>query len=450
MLLQPIGPTGPEEIVTMPAPDMETLTSLAKRKGFVYPSSDIYGGFGSTWDYGPLGTELIRNVKDSWWRKTVLVRNDVVGLNASILMHPRVWEVSGHVDNFQDPLVECPTCRRRYRQDDVSNMRCPHDEDLLTDPRMFNTMFKTYVGPVEDDAAVAYLRPETAQSTYVNFKNVLDSSRVRIPFGIAQIGKSFRNEITTGNFIFRSREFEQMELQYFVAPGEDDEAHERWVETRFGWWTDLGVDAQRLRLRRHNADELAHYAKATTDIEYAFPFGWGELEGVANRTDFDLRRHAEASGTELAYFDESTKSHIVPFVIEPAAGVDRAALAFLADAYTEESIEGKVRVVLKLHPSLAPFKIAVFPLARNKAPLVELATQVAENLRSRYPVFYDETGSIGRRYARQDEAGTPFAVTIDYESLDNYSVTVRDRDTMEQQRIAIADLEQHFAALLAT
>ena len=434
----------------MSAPDMETLTSLAKRKGFVYPSSDIYGGFGSTWDYGPLGTELLRNIKDAWWRKTVLVRNDVVGLNASILMHPRVWEVSGHVDNFQDPLVECPTCRRRYRQDDVSDMRCPHDEDLLTDPRMFNTMFKTYVGPVEDDAAVAYLRPETAQSTYVNFKNVLDSSRVRIPFGIAQIGKSFRNEITTGNFIFRTREFEQMELQYFVAPGVDDEAHERWVETRFAWWKDLGIDTKRLRLRTHHADELAHYAKATTDIEYEFPFGWGEIEGVANRTDFDLRRHSEASGTDLTYFDEATKSHIVPFVIEPAAGVDRAALAFLANAYTQESVEGKLRIVLKLHPSLAPFKISVFPLARNKAPLVDLATRISDDLRSRWPVFYDETGSIGRRYARQDEAGTPFAVTVDYESLDNRSVTVRERDTREQQRIAIDELEQHFAALLTT
>jgi glycyl-tRNA synthetase len=434
----------------MSAPDMETLTSLAKRKGFVYPSSDIYGGFSSTWDYGPLGTELLRNIKDAWWRKTVLVRNDVVGLNASILMHPRVWEVSGHVDNFQDPLVECPTCRRRYRQDDVSDMRCPHDEAVLTDPRMFNTMFKTYVGPVEDDAAVAYLRPETAQSTYVNFKNVLDSSRVRIPFGIAQIGKSFRNEITTGNFIFRSREFEQMELQYFVAPGVDDESHALWVETRFAWWQDLGIDTKRLRLRTHNPDELAHYAKATTDIEYEFPFGWGEIEGVSNRSDFDLRRHAEASGTDLAYFDEAAKKHIVPFVIEPAAGVDRAALAFLASAYTQESLEGKVRVVLKLHPSLAPFKISVFPLARNKAPLVELATRIADDLRSRWPVFYDETGSIGRRYARQDEAGTPFAVTVDYESLDNRSVTVRDRDTMEQQRIAIDELEQHFATLLVT
>jgi len=323
-------------------------------------------------------------------------------------------------------------------------MRCQHDDTELSEPRMFNTMFKTFVGPVEDSASVAYLRPETAQSTYVNFKNVLDSSRVQLPFGVAQIGKSFRNEITTGNFTFRSREFEQMELQYFVHPDADNTAYENWVEHRFTWWKDLGLEATRLRLRPHNTNELAHYAKATTDIEYEFPFGWGELEGIANRTDFDLRRHGDASGTELSYFDETSKMHVVPFVIEPSSGVDRAALAFLADAYTEIEIDGKSRVFLKLDPRLAPIKIAVFPLARNKPPLIELATQVANDLRSRWAVFYDATGSIGRRYARQDEAGTPFSVTVDYDSLEDRAVTIRSRDTMQQERIAIDDLNAHF------
>lgn len=429
----------------MPAPNLETLTSLAKRRGFVFPSSEIYGGFGSTWDYGPLGTELIRNIKDAWWTHVVQKRSDVVGLNASILMHPDIWKVSGHVENFKDPLVECPTCQRRYRQDDVPDMRCQHDDTALSEPRMFNTMFKTFVGPIEDAASVAYLRPETAQSTYVNFKNVLDSSRVQVPFGVAQIGKSFRNEITTGNFTFRSREFEQMELQYFVHPDTDNTAYEDWVEHRFAWWKDLGLEPTRLRLRPHNTNELAHYAKATTDIEYEFPFGWGELEGIANRTDFDLRRHGDASGTELSYFDETAKTHVVPFVIEPSSGVDRAALAFLADAYTEIEIDGKSRIFLKLDPRLAPIKIAVFPLARNRPPLIELATQVANDLRSRWAVFYDATGSIGRRYARQDEAGTPFSVTVDYDSLEDRAVTIRSRDTMQQERIAIEDLDAHFA-----
>ena len=377
------------------------------------------------------------------------VRPEVVGLNASILMHPRIWEVSGHIEHFADPLVECPSCRRRFREDDVSEGRCPHDGAELTDPRMFNTMFQTFVGPVEDDASVAYLRPETAQSTYVNFKNVRDTARVQMPFGIAQIGKAFRNEITTGNFIFRSREFEQMELQYFVQPGQDDAAHEDWVDARFAWWKELGLDTRRLRLRPHDAEELAHYAKATTDIEYQFPFGWGELEGIANRTDFDLKRHTEASGTDLSYFDDEAKAHVVPYVIEPAAGVDRAALALLSDAYTVQEVAGKPRVSLNLDPRLAPFKVAVFPLARNRPPLVELATRIADDLRANWPVFYDASGSIGRRYARQDEAGTPFAVTVDFDSLDDQTVTVRERDSMRQERVAADGLRAYFADQLA-
>ena len=299
----------------MSTPDLDTLVSLAKRRGFVFGSSEIYGGFASTWDYGPLGTELIRNIKEAWWRRNVMTREDVVGLNASILMHPRIWEASGHVENFNDPLVECPTCKRRYRQDDVPDGKCPHDDTKLTEPRMFNTMFSTHVGPVRESADVAYLRPETAQAIFANFKNVVDSTRVRLPFGIAQIGKAFRNEITTGNFIFRSREFEQMELEYFVEPGEDEAAFTTWVDDRFAWWQEFGLDPSRLRLRPHDPNELSHYSKGTTDIEYEFPFGWGELEGVANRTDFDLQRHEEASGETLAVFDEATKTHVRPFVV---------------------------------------------------------------------------------------------------------------------------------------
>ena len=427
----------------MPAPNMETLTSLAKRKGFVYPSSDIYGGFGSTWDYGPLGTELIRNVKDSWWRKTVLVRNDVVGLNASILMHPRVWEVSGHIDNFKDPLVECPTCRRRYRQDDVSNMRCPHDEDLLTDPRMFNTMFKTYVGPIEDDAAVAYLRPETAQSTYVNFKNVLDSSRVRIPFGVAQIGKSFRNEVTTGNFLFRSREFEQMEMEFFVKPDETTQWLNFWWEERLQWYKSLGIREDRLKLRPHDDDELAHYAAACFDVEYQFPFGWSELEGIADRGTYDLEQHAKNSGKKLTWFDSSENKHITPAVVEVSAGVDRTVLTILVDAYHEEEVKGENRVVLKLNPKLAPITMAVFPLV-NRDGMPEIAEKIVETLRGEFAAFFDAGGSIGRRYRRQDEAGTPYGITIDSETLEDQSVTVRDRDTMKQERISIDQLQSYF------
>ncbi len=433
----------------MAAPDLDTLVSLAKRRGFVFPSSEIYGGYGSTWDYGPLGAELIRNVKQAWWRDTVQARDDVVGLDASILMHPRIWEASGHVEHFQDPLVECPTCNRRYREEDVEDNRCPHDDTELTPARQFNTMFKTHVGPVEDEASVAYLRPETAQAIFVNFKNVLDSSRVRLPFGIGQIGKAFRNEITTGNFIFRSREFEQMELEYFVAPGEDEAAYEAWTEARFAWWQEYGLDARKLRRRTHAPAELAHYAKATTDIEYEFPFGWGEIEGVANRTDYDLRRHSEASGVDLEFFDETTKEHVVPYVIEPSAGVDRAALAFLSDAYTTQEVRGEDRVFLQLDQRLAPTKVAVYPLARNKPALMERARKIHDDLRGRWPTFFDASGSIGRRYARQDEAGTPFGVTVDYETLEDQAVTVRHRDTMEQDRVSEGELAGYLAERLA-
>ena len=433
----------------MAAPDLDTLVALAKRRGFVFASSEIYGGFASTWDYGPLGAELIRNIKEAWWRRVVMAREDVVGLNASILMHPRIWEASGHVENFNDPLVECPACKRRYRQDDVPEGTCPHDETALTEPRRFNTMFSTQVGPVQESADTAYLRPETAQAIFVNFKNVLDSTRVRLPFGIAQIGKAFRNEITTGNFIFRSREFEQMELEYFVEPGQDSAAYTAWIDERFAWWQDFGLSPSRLRLRPHGTDELSHYSKGTTDIEYAFPFGWGELEGIANRTDFDLARHAEASGESLTVFDEASKTHVRPYVIEPSSGVDRAALAFLADAYTEQEVRGETRVFLNLDPRLAPTKAAIFPLARNKPDLVKLARDIHARLAASWPVFYDAGGSIGRRYARQDEAGTPFGITVDYDSLDDHSVTIRHRDTMAQDRIAVDQLHGFLAERLA-
>jgi len=431
------------------APDLETLVSLARRRGFVFPSSEIYGGFGSTWDYGPLGAELIKNIKDAWWHDMVRTRDDMVGLNAAILMHPRVWEVSGHVANFNDPLVECSTCKRRFRTDDAPELQCPYDGSALSAPRQFNTMFKTFVGPLEDDAAVAYLRPETAQAIYVNFKNVLDSSRVRLPFGIAQIGKAFRNEITTGNFIFRSREFEQMEIEYFVIPGEDERALEEWIDGCLTWYQRLGLDPRRLRLRPHRPAELAHYSKATTDVEYAFPFGWGEIAGIANRTDYDLKAHSAASGVDLMFFDEATKRHVLPYVIEPSLGVDRAALAFLCDAFTTQDVKGEPRVFLHLHPRLAPFKVAVFPLVRNKPPILDMAVRIHRDLLETWPSFFDATGSIGRRYARQDEAGTPFGITVDYESLDDGAVTVRHRDTMQQDRVSVDQLRAYLTEKLS-
>jgi glycyl-tRNA synthetase len=419
---------------------MDKLVSLCKRRGYIFQSSEIYGGTGSVWDYGPLGVELQRNVKEAWWRSMVLTRDDIEGLDASILMHPRVWEASGHVAGFADPLVECSNCHRRFRTDapGVDKNQCPvcGTKDSFTEPRMFNLMFKTFMGPVEDDAAVVYLRPETAQGSYVNFLNVLNAARQRIPFGVAQIGKAFRNEITPGNFIFRTREFEQMEMQFFVEPGTDDEWFEYWREQRMGWVHGLGIRASKLRFHEHTGDELAHYAKRAFDIEYEFPFGWQEFEGIHNRTDFDLRRHQEYSGKKLEYIDPVDRDkRYTPYVVETAVGVGRTMLVALADAYREEEVEGEARVVLALHPRLAPLKTAVLPLVK-KDGMPERALKVHRALRDAgINSFYDDGGSIGRRYRRQDEAGTPFCLTIDGQTNEDGTITVRDRDTLRQERI---------------
>ena len=415
---------------------MEKVVNLCKRRGFIFPSSEIYGGIGSTWDYGPVGVELKRNVKEAWWKAVVTTRNDTVGLDASILMHPRVWEASGHVAGFSDPLVECKSCHHRFREDHVEGKACPKCGGELTEARQFNLMFKTFMGPVEDTASTVFLRPETAQGIFVNFANVLDTARQKLPFGIAQIGKSFRNEITPGNFIFRTREFEQMEIEYFVKPGEDEEAFQSWQETRFQWYVDNGVRAENLRIRPHGSDELAHYAKACVDVEYEFPFGWSELEGIANRGDFDLKRHMEYSGKDLTYFDEVSRSRYVPYVIEPSAGVDRPLLAFLVDAYDEEEVEGDRRIVLRLDPRLAPFKAGVYPLLRKEGH-PERAQEIRDILKEHFPVVYDQAGSIGRRYRRQDEIGTPFGITVDHETMKDQTVTLRDRDAMTQVRIPV-------------
>lgn len=437
--------------------DLDALTSLAKRRGFIFRSSEIYGGMASTWDYGPLGVELKRNIKDAWWRTFVWERDDMVGLDSSILMHPEVWRASGHVDSFTDPLVDCRECNQRWREDQLAERKCPDCGGELTDARNFNLMFKTFVGPVEDEAAVAYLRPETAQGIFVNFENVLNSARKRLPFGIAQIGKAFRNEITTGGFIFRTREFEMMEIEYFVEPGEDERIHEQWVKDCLRWYTDLGVRRDRLRVRAHDADELSHYSKATYDVEYLFPWGWGEIQGIANRTDFDLKAHSERSGHSLTYFDQAAKKRFAPYVVEPSAGVDRAAMTFLVDAYTEEEAPtagGGVqkRVLLKLHPAIAPVKVAVLPLSRNQR-LAPLARDVYDNVRRSGAaggfVQYDDAQSIGRRYRRQDEIGTPLCVTVDFDSLDDNAVTIRERDTMAQTRVPIAELPAEIGGRLA-
>lgn len=420
--------------------DMDTLVSLCKRRGFIFQSSEIYGGFGSAWDYGPLGVELKRNIKDVWWRDLVQNREDIVGLDASILMSPQVWIASGHVEKFTDPLVDCKSCQRRFRADQVGD-RCPECDGELTEARQFNTMFKTFVGPVEDDASVAYLRPETAQGIFVNFHNVQSATRRKLPFGIAQIGKAFRNEITPGNFTFRTREFEQMEIEYFVKPATDEEWFEYWVKERLEWYKRYGIGEENLRLRKHGPEELSHYSKATYDIDYNFPFGWSELEGIANRTDFDLRRHAEFSGKDMTYFDEETGEHIYPYVIEPSGGIDRTALAFLVDAYHKEEVRGRKRVLLRLHHDLAPVKVAVLPLLRNRPEIVALAKEIARDLRPYFVVIYDDTASIGRLYRRQDEIGTPYCVTVDVQSLEDRAVTVRERDSMEQVRPPIAELK---------
>ena len=430
--------------------DMETIVNLCKKRGFIFQSSEIYGGLGSTWDYGPLGVEFKRNVKDAWWRDMISTRDDIVGLDAAILMHPQVWITSGHVAGFTDPLVDCKACKQRFRADDLDDSgKCPACGGELTDVRMFNTMFKTFVGPVQDEASVAYLRPETAQGIFVNFVNVQQATRKKLPFGIGQIGKSFRNEITPGNFTFRTREFEQMEMEFFVKPGTDEEWFEYWVNERFNWYLKYGVKRENLRLFEHEKAKLAFYSKGTTDIEYNYPFGWGELEGIANRTDYDLGVHSKGSGKDLTFFDEESGEHITPYVIEPAAGADRAALVFLIDAYEEEDLTkegGKKdkRTVLRFHKSLAPVKAAVMPLLRNRPDLVETAKNLAHDLQKAFPTMYDDTASIGRLYRRQDEIGTLWCITVDVQTVEeDHQVTIRDRDTMQQIRMPIEGVKQY-------
>ncbi len=443
-------------------PSLDTIVSLAKRRGFVFPSSEIYGGINAVWDYGPLGVELKNNVKRAWWRSMVQERDDIVGLDAGILMAPQVWVTSGHVGSFSDPLVECATCRRRFRLDELPGTEgltntelndpevvarlgivCPNDGGPLSPPRRFNLMFKTYMGPVEEDAAIVYLRPETAQGSYVNFKNVRETSRKKIPFGIAQIGKAFRNEISPGNFVFRMREFEQMEMQYFVRPGEPAaDAFEEWLPKRYAWYQRYGVSTERLRLREHRPDELAHYAKKAVDVEYRFPFGWKELEGVHNRGDFDLGSHARASGENLEYFDPATEERFIPWVVETAAGADRAAFTFLIDAYREEEVKGELRVSLALHPELAPYKVAVLPLLKKRPEIVELCHRIKADLQRDLMAVYDDTASIGKLYRRQDEIGTPWCVTVDVDSLEDGAVTIRERDSMTQERVPVEGVKR--------
>ena len=474
--------------------DMDTLVSLAKRRGFIFQSSEIYGGLGSCWDYGPLGVELKRNIRNLWWRDVVHLRRDVVGLEASILMHPTVWRASGHVERFTDPMVDCRACKRRFRADKLdedpwthycpakkenkfevpAREPCKHCGALrtlcpecgkgeLTEPRQFNLMLKTFLGPVEDEAAVTYLRPETAQGMFVNFDNVLQATRRKLPFGIAQTGRSFRNEITPGNFIFRTREFEQMELEFFVNPHEtvdgqpaDEYWHEVWIQQRFGWYQKYGIRTENLRLREHGKEELAHYAKRCVDVEYRFAIGWSELEGIANRTDYDLRRHAEVSGKSLTYFDDERRTHVVPYVIEPAAGVDRSLLAFLTDAHHTEEVRGEKRVVLRFHPEIAPIKIAVLPLLKKREDIVARAWAIRDDLARRWVTVYDDTAAIGRLYRRQDEIGTPYCVTVDVQTAGDAAkgevgdgkVTIRERDSMEQIRVPIGELGSVFGTLL--
>lgn len=420
---------------------MEKIVSLAKRRGFIFQSSEIYGGLNSCWDYGPIGIELKRNVKEAWWNYMIHRRDDIVGIDCSILMSPKVWEASGHLKNFTDPLVDCKECKKRWRQDKIEDpKKCPECGGELTEARNFNLMFKTFMGPVEEDSAVVYLRPETAQGIFVNFKNALLSSRQKPPFGIGQIGKSFRNEITPGNFTFRTREFEQMEMEFFVPPEEDEKWYKYWIEERRKWYIQYGIKEQNVRIREHEKKELAHYAKACSDVEYLYPWGWDELEGIANRTDYDLKTHQEYSGKDMTYLDDQTNERYHPYVIEPAAGVDRASLAFLLDAYDEEVLEdGETRVVLHFHPKIAPVKVGVFPLVK-KDGLKELALSIESKLRMNFTTFYDEGGAIGRRYRRQDEIGTPFCITIDYETKEDNTVTIRYRDSMEQKRIKIEEL----------
>ena len=468
---------------------MDALTALCKRRGFIFQSSEIYGGINGFWDYGPLGCELKRNIREAWWRAMVVRREDVVGLDASIIMHPRVWEASGHVGGFADPMIDCRQCRRRFRADQLCEEnglkleKTPDGRSFLlpagakctvcgsadlTEPRAFNLMFKSHAGPVEDDSTVVYLRPETAQGIFANYNNVVDTSRVRIPFGIAQIGKAFRNEINPRNFTFRSREFEQMELEFFVRPGADAQWHEYWVAERMKWYQSVGLPEGRLHPYVYPREELAHYASACVDVMYDFPFGAQELEGIAARGDFDLRRHQEFSGKSMEYFDDETREKFIPHVVEPSAGVDRIALAILCEAYREEWVPGsetggevrtaepgvpapagcETRTVMGFAPCMAPIKAAVFPLLKNKPPLVEKAREIYGALKRRWPVFYDQTGAIGRRYRRQDEAGTPFGLTVDFQTIEDGTVTWRDRDTMAQARVPAAELSDRLAAAL--
>ncbi|MEZ5176647.1 MAG: glycine--tRNA ligase [Acidimicrobiia bacterium] len=427
--------------------DFDTIVNLAKKRGFVFQSSEIYGGLRSAYDYGPLGVEMLRNVKNEWWRSMVQLRDDVVGLDSAILQSPEVWIASGHADSFSDPLVECKECNARHRLDKLDDPnQCPacSSRDSFTEPKAFNLMFETHMGPVESRDNRIWLRPETAQGIFINFQNVRRTARMKLPFGIAQIGKSFRNEITPGQFVFRTREFEQMEMEYFCHPNEAAATFQDWIETRYQWYLDLGMTQENLRLREHDADELAHYAAGTFDVEYRFPWGWDELEGIANRTDFDLKAHIERSGEDLTYFDPDTEERFVPFVIEPAGGATRTTFAFLIDAYTTEAVNGEQRVVLKLDPRLSPVKVAVLPLSK-KPDLVDTTERVAAPLRARWQIEVDITQSIGRRYRRQDEIGTPYCVTVDFDSLDDGQVTVRDRDTMAQDRIPIDNLEAYLA-----
>ena len=459
---------------------LEKIISLSKRRGFIFPSSDIYGGIGGFYDFGPLGVEMKNNIKRIWWKNVVQQRKEVVGLDSSIIMNSKIWEASGHTQHFADPLCECKKCHKRFRADHlveklktpgkldehgtfnqeelkdiakvIPKIKCPECGGELTPPRQFNLMFKTFIGPVEEETAKTYLRPETAQGIFVNYKNILDTQRVKVPFGIAQVGKAFRNEITPGNFIFRTREFEQMELEYFVKPGEDEKSFDYWVKERMRWYIeDLAITEEKLRIRPHRKDELAHYAKSCVDIEYKFPFGWSEIEGIANRTDFDLKQHQENSGVDLRYFDEPSagrKQYYIPYVIEPSCGVERIMFALLCDAYQE--IKGgrtettkaakEVEILLKLDKKLAPIKVAVLPLVKNKPELVKKAKEVFELLKPYFMCQYDEVGSIGRRYRRQDETGTIFCLTLDFESLEQNDLTIRYRDTMKQERVKIKDL----------
>jgi len=425
----------------VPAKDLDQVVNLCKRRGFVYPSGEIYGGFRSSYDYGPLGSLMLRNVKEAWVRTMVQQRDDVVLIDAAILGAPQVFEASGHLSNFSDPLVDCTVCKRRFRQDQIEDRDCPQSKKgcEFTDARAFNLMFKTHAGPVEGEGATVYLRPETAQGMFVNFANVLQTSRKKPPFGIAQVGKSFRNEITPGNFIFRTREFEQMELEFFVPPGESAQWYDYWCKSRLQWYVDYGIPAEMLRIREHAKDELSHYSAGTSDIEFLFPWGWGELEGIAQRTDYDLKQHAEHSRQKLEYFDQATNERYVPYVVEPAAGANRTMAAFLLAAFDEDVVNDEPRTVLRLHPRLAPFQIAVLPLSK-KDTLMPLAKQIHSILGVRYMCDFDETQAIGRRYRRQDEIGTPFCVTVDFDSLEDHSVTIRERDSTAQNRVKIDSL----------